>query len=226
MENAQEAKTNEVNEQQATPAEEVKQAEETPKTFTQEELDKIIADRIARERKKLEKYADYDDIRNKLSQFEKEAEERRLAEMTEKERAEELAKKHAEEKDQLARQLEELQNEIRQKAIHNEFIKLAHQHKIAYIDDAYRLADWSNVGVEGDQVKGVEDVVKALVESKPFLLAQEPQEPRTIGRPSNPSQATSKTNEQLLAAAREKARSGDPQHMAEYSRLKRELGVE
>lgn len=225
MEQSQESKVNEVSEQQATPAEEAKQTEAPQKTFTQEELDKIIADRIARERKKYEKYADYDDLKNKLARYEKEAEERRLAEMSEKERAEELARMHAEEKEQLARELEELRKEIREKAIQSEFYKLANKYKITYVDDAYRLADLSGVEVEGNEIKGLEDAVKALAESKPFLLA--PEEPRTIGRPSNPStSATSKTAEQLLAAAREKARSGDPHHMAEYSRLKRELGVE
>src|SRR5699024_11170633 len=64
------------------------------RTFTQAELDEIIAKRIERERNK---YADYEEIRKKVDQYEKEAEERRLAEMSEKEKAEELAKKYEEE---------------------------------------------------------------------------------------------------------------------------------
>lgn len=42
------------------------QAEGADKTFTQEQLDTIIADRLARERSK---YADYDDLKSKAAKF-------------------------------------------------------------------------------------------------------------------------------------------------------------
>lgn len=198
--------------------EEVKRLE-----LTQDELDEIIAKRVARERKK---FADYDEKSKRLAELEKEAEERRLAEMSEKERAEELAKKFEEEKQTLAKQLEELHEANKQKDIRNEFYRFAQKEGIEYIDDAFRLADLSTVEYGEDGVKGVEEVVKALVEGKPFLLKRETQEPKQIGAPSNPVKASAaKTKEQLLEEARKKARSGRPEDMAEYSRLKRELGV-
>ncbi|MDP1417438.1 hypothetical protein Q8G35_03335 [Peribacillus simplex] len=68
---------------------------ETPeaKTFTQAEVDKILTDRIARANRKLEKFADYDDVKTKASEYEKLLEEKRLAELSKKGRLEEIAKK-------------------------------------------------------------------------------------------------------------------------------------
>src|SRR5690625_3502034 len=151
------------------------------KTFTQAELDEIIANRIERERKK---YADYDDVKTKLSELEKEAEERRLAELSEKERAEELAKKYEQEKSELAEQLTELQRKVEREKVTNAFIVEAQAAGIAYIDDALKLADLTDVKVDGDAVTGIDVVVKELVESRPFLLPQEKPKPREIGAPS------------------------------------------
>lgn len=195
------------------------------KTFTQEELDKIVADRIARERKKLDKFADYDDLKAKAAEYEKKLEEQRLAELSEKERAEEIAKKAEEEKSALAKQLEELRKANEQEKIHSQFIKVATSQNIAYIEDALRLADLSAVTVEDGKVIGVEDVVKALVDNKPFLLAKK--QPKPIGESSNGSaEISDKTSEQLLREAAEKARtSGRTEDRAAYAKLKRELGL-
>lgn len=194
------------------------------KTFTQEELDKIVADRIARERKKLDKFADYDDLKTKAAEYEKRLEEQRLAELSEKERAEEIAKKAEEEKSELAKQLEELRKANEQEKIHNEFIKVATSQNVAYIEDALRLADLSAVTVEDGKVIGVVDVVKALVDNKPFLLAKK--QPKPIGESSNGSADVSdKTSDQLLREAAEKAkRTGRTEDKVAYATLKRELG--
>lgn len=169
--------------------EEVKRLE-----LTQDELDEIIAKRVARERKKLDKYADYDEIKQKAQEYEA--------------------------------QLEKKEAIIREKAIRHTFDRVAQNEGIAYLDDAWKLADTSAVEYGEDGVKGVEEVVKSLVEGKPFLLKREIQEPKQIGSPSNPAKdSAAKTKEQLLEEARKKARSGRPEDMAEYSRLKRELGV-
>lgn len=193
------------------------------KLFTQEELDEILAKRLERERKK---YKDVEEKLKRLEQLEKEAEERRLKELSEQERLQELLKKAEEEKSTLAKQLEELQNAVKHERIVNEFVKLAHKYNIAYVDDALKLADLSSVTVDEDGVHGVEDVIKKLVEEKPFLLAQQPKEPKTIGGPSNPKPATDKTKEQLLREAAEKARkSGRIEDRVAYAKLKRELGI-
>ena len=216
-----------VNKPDTTPAKADKTSGQEPdkngKIFTQEELDEIIAKRIERERKK---FADYEDIKTKLTEYEKKLEEQRLAELSEKDRAEELAKKAEEEKEKLAQQLAELQQQVQQEKIANEFIKQATAHNIAYIDDALKLADLSAVKVNEDgKVEGVEEAVKALVENKPFLVKQT-KEPKQIGGGSQTKVPEGNTAEQLLREAAEKAQSSNRiEDMAAYAKLKRELGV-
>lgn len=196
---------------------------ESEKTFTQAELDEIIAKRIERERNK---YADYEEIRKKAEQYEKEAEERRLAEMSEKERAEELAKKYEEEKSELARQLNELKSQIQQEKINNAFIKAAQAANIEYVDDALKLADLSAVEVDEDgKVNGVQDVIDSLIENKPFLLAQQKPK-RSVGEPTNNGgeRMTDKTAEQMLKEAEDKAKkTGRIEDRMAAAKLRREI---
>ncbi len=155
---------------------------ESEKTFTQSELDEIIAKRIERERKKFE---GFDELKEKATKYEQEAEERRLAELSEKERAEELAKKYEEEKAELAKQLDEYRAQVEREKVRNAFITKAQQANIAYIDDALALADLSKVTVGEEGVIGIDEVITSLVEGKPFLLGQQTKEPKTIGDASN-----------------------------------------
>lgn len=216
---------NDNNDAQLTPekAENNNDDAQDTKTFTQEQLDEIVAKRLERERKK---FADYDEIRKKAEEYEKQLEEKRLAELSEKERAEEIAKKAQAEKEALEAQLNEFKAQVEREKITNEFIKQAQAANIAYIDDALALADLSAVKVEEGRVVGVDDVVKSLIENKPFLLAQK-QQPKTIGDASNPSKNDAqKSAEQLLNEAAEKAKkSGRMEDLAAYSKLKRELGL-
>ncbi|MGM0973405.1 MAG: hypothetical protein ACQEW2_10865 [Bacillota bacterium] len=191
-----------------------------PKTFTQEELDRVVADRIARERKK---YADYDDLKTKSSEYEKLLEEQRLADLGEKEKLEAIAKKHEEEKLLLSKQLQDLTEKAKAEKIRSEFVKLATSNQIGYLDDAFNLADLSAVTIDEDgKVSGMEEAIKALVESKPFLVAKKQ---KSIGDPHNGGSTTlDKTAEQLLkdAAAKAKA-SGRIEDKMAYAALKAEL---
>ncbi|MGG0793172.1 hypothetical protein ABE137_03975 [Brevibacillus laterosporus] len=160
---------------------------ETPKTFTQEELDKIVADRIARERKKSEKYADYDELKTKLAEYEREQEEKQRAEMTEIERWKTDYEKETAAKQALEQSVAEIEAKYRQEKIRNTFITAATNANIAHIDDAYILAstDLSRVTFdESGNVIGVDSVIQSLVETKPYLVAQAKKEPTTIGGPS------------------------------------------
>src|SRR5690625_1118203 len=182
----------------------VEETKET--TFTQAELDEIVAKRLERERKK---YADYDDVKEQLTELEQAAEERRLAELSEKERAEELAKKYEQEKAELAEQLAEYQQKVEQEKVTNAFIVEAQAAGITYIEDALKLADLSEVTVEDGKVAGVKEAVGTLVEGRPYLLPQqETPKPREIGGPSggSPVDDDIKTLESELEAA-EKARN-------------------
>jgi hypothetical protein len=194
-----------------------------PKTFTQAELDDLIEKRIARERKKFE---GFDDLKKKAEEFERQLEEKKLAELSEKDRAEELRKKAEEQAKQYASQLDQLQAQIRGERINNEFIKAATALNVAYVDDALKLADLSAVEFDeqGNPV-GVDAIVKALVDNKPFLVASQ-QKPRPIGESTNsPSEALDKTSDQLLKEAADKAkRTGKTEDMIAYATLKAKLG--
>ncbi|MGG4217583.1 scaffolding protein [Paenibacillus jamilae] len=174
------------------------------KTFTQEELDQVIADRIARERKK---YADYDELKTKLSDFEREKEEREKEKMsvTERLEAEKAAALKAAEDARVER--DKALTAANQRLIKAEFRTMARELNIRpdALEDAYVLADLSSASVGDDgSINGVEDVVKALIENKPFLVEQPKKEPSPIGGPSggNPYDKETRTLEQQLAEAR------------------------
>lgn len=211
---------------QTTEQQEAPAVEATPKTFSQDEVNDLIAKRLEREKKKFDKYADYDDIKAKASGYEKQLEEKRLAEMSEKERLEEIAKKHEEEKQSYAKELEALRENIKAEKIRNEFIKVATGNNIGYLDDAFSLADLSAVTVgEDGKVVGMDEAVKALVDNKPFLVAKK--QPKPIGESTNGAEKnTEKTAEQILKEAADKARKSNKQEdIANYLKIKRELGI-
>ena len=200
---------------------------DTPKTFTQDELDKIVADRISRERKKLEKFADYDDLKTKASEYEKALEEKRLAELSAQERAEELAKKYEAERNDLEKKLTDYQAKVERQQVVNAFIKAAPGANIPAdrIDAALKLADLSAVTVGENGIEGLDAVMGALVETYGFLAeTKKPQKP--IGEPSNsPKDTADKTTEQMLREAAEKAkRTGKTEDMIAYATLKAQLG--
>ena len=153
-------------------------------------------------------------------------EEKKRQEMTEIERLQADLKAKEEAEQSLAKQIENLKEQMRQERIANAFIKAATVHNIAYIDDAFKLADFSSVKVNDDgSVEGIEDVVKNLVETKPYLLKKQ-QTP--IGEPTNNGQKdkSDKTAEQLLEEAKQKAlKTGRAEDRAAYAKLKRELGL-
>ena len=196
------------------------------KTFTQEELDKIVADRIARERKKFDKFADYDDLKTKASEYEKALEEKRLSELTAQERAEELVKKFEAERNEYAKQLEDLKSQAQREKVVNAFIKAAPSANIPAdrIDAALKLADLAAVTVGENGVEGLDTVLSALVEQYSFLAeTKKPQKP--IGDATNSRQdVAEKTSEQLLRDAAEKAkRTQKTEDFIAYATLKAQL---
>ncbi|MCY9582446.1 hypothetical protein [Paenibacillus alvei] len=197
---------------------------EPEKTFTQAELDDIVTKRLERERKK---FTDYDDLKSKLAEYEHEREEKQRAEMTEIERFKADLEKDQAAKQTLESELTTLRESVKQEHIRNAFITAAQAANIAYIDDAWSLADKSEINVGDDgKVVGIDALIASLVESKPFLVAQNPTKPKTIGDPTDVPPKGQKTAEQMLKEAADKARaSGRSEDRAAYAKLKRELGL-
>lgn len=201
----------------------VESPESAEKTFTQAQLDELIAKRIERERKK---FVDYDEIKAKVSEYEAQLQAQREAEMSEVEKAQDQAKQFEAQLAEIRAQLETERNNARQQAIKNEFIKVATSANIIDIDAAMALSDLSAVEIgEDGKVNGVDDVIKTLVEHKPYLVAKKQTQP--IGTATNGGNGgqTEKTADQLLAEAAEKARkSGTLADKVAYAQLKKQLG--
>ncbi|AOC55329.1 Clp protease ClpB [Bacillus pumilus] len=149
--------------------------------LTQEELDSIITKRVSRTESK---YADYGELKEKLSVYEKAEQERADAELTELDRIKKELEAKSEVEQSLTQQIEDLKKADEQNKITNEFIKIATAHGIAYVDDALRLADLSEVKVEEGKVHGIEGVVREIVDNKPYLI-KSTQNSKPIGQPTN-----------------------------------------
>lgn len=199
---------------------------EPEKTFTQAELDEIVAKRLARDRKGRE---DYDDIKAKLAEIEKAEEERKKAEMTAAERLEAERAEALKAAEDAKAERDKALTAANQRLIKAEFRAIARELNIRTdaLDDAYVLADLSAVQVDDDgNIAGVKDVVEALLTNKPFLADQPKPQPKPIGGASGGGEPADKTKEQLLKEAADKARkSGRIEDQAAFAKLKRELGL-
>lgn len=173
------------------------------KKFSQEDVDKLISDRLTREKKK---YADYEELLTFKKQAEELAEKQRLENLSEIERAKEEAKSLQDKYSTLEQELATLRENNKKQTIVNEFIKLATQKQVAYIDDALLLAqnDLATIQIdENGKPTGVDSIVEALLTNKPYLVKQKEPQSKDIGGPSNldPNKEV-KTLEQQLAEAK------------------------
>jgi len=210
------------------PAETKVESSETPaetqeKLLTQAEFEEALKKRLERERKK---FADYDELKTKASEYEAQLEAKRLSELSEVEKAQEQARKFEEQLTSLTAQLEAERIKAQQQAIKNEFIKVASGANIIDFDGALKLSDLSAVSVdENGAVVGVDDVIKTLVENKPYLVAKKTTQPIGSATNSGTSKYVDKSADQLLAEAAQKARkSGRVEDRVAFDKLKRELG--
>jgi len=176
------------------PAEPTPSPEPKTVTMTQEELDALIAKSKGQVKRQ---YADYDDLKTKLSEYEAQEEERKKAQMSEQERIQaelDAAKKKAEEAEQ---QREQALSAANQRAIKAEFKLAAAGANIRKdaLDDAFLLVDKTGITVdENGDVIGLAEAVTKLIESKPYLIdVKEPKEPKQIGGANNPKDDERKT---------------------------------
>lgn len=175
------------------------------KTFTQAELDLIVADRLARERKKAEKFADYDELKTKLTALEQAEAERAKADLTEAERLTadlEAARIKAQEAEERGAAAITTANK---RLINAEFKALAREMNVpaGRLAAALKLADLSSASVdnEGNTV-GVKEAVEALIAAEPYLVAETKAKPIGGGGGGNPDEDERKTLEAQLSEAR------------------------
>jgi hypothetical protein len=134
---------------------------ETPPAWTppkdQAQLDRIIRDRINRER---EKYADYNDLKTKASEFDKIKE----ANQSELEKAQTRAQ-------ELEEKATKAEQRAMQMAIRSAVINEASKQKAISPEAVYKLIDTGTLTVKEDgTVEGVNEAVTALLGDNTFLV--------------------------------------------------------
>lgn len=190
----------------------------------QAEVDRIASERAARERKK---YADYDDLKTKLSDFEKAEEDRKKAAMTEIERAQAETAEALKKAQEAEEARSKTQDTVNQRLIRAELRLMAKELGVRTeaLDDVFVLADRSAVTIGDDgEVVGAKEAVEALIKAKPYL-AEAKKQPKQIGEPSNhDDKGAQKSKEQILTGLAEKARkTGRIEDRMAYAAAKDEL---
>lgn len=126
-------------------------------TFTQDDVDRIIRERIARER---EKYADYDAVKERAARLDQIEE----AQRTDLEKAQKRAEKAERERDEA---VQRANTSLAKAAV----VAEAGRRGVIDPDAAYQLLPEGSVAVGDDgQVTGLDEALTALVDAKPYLV--------------------------------------------------------
>lgn len=146
----------------------------TGKLFTQEELNRYLADERKKERGK---FADYDDLKTKAAKL-AEIEQANLTE------AEKLQKQLDDARQAIARaeqaRLDALET-VKTSTIRAAVVSKAAELNFENPEDAYSLLDKTGLSIsDAGQVEGVETALKSLAEQKKYLIKQQQ------GRPLEP----------------------------------------
>jgi hypothetical protein len=132
---------------------------EPPKTFTQEDIDKAVESRLARERKK---FSDYDELKAKAEKL-AEIEAANLSDLEKERAAREAAEARA----------SELASKAEKAAVNAAIVKAAVAAGVKSTDAVLRAIDKTGLTVGDDgQVSGAEDAVKALLAEIPALVGE------------------------------------------------------
>lgn len=144
--------------------------EQAPKTFTQEQVDAIIKDRLARQ---ADRFKDYEDLKKAAGRL-KEIEDANLSEI-------EKAKKASADAEARAQAAEARAREITTRL---EVERQARRLNIVDEDAAYRLLEAGAITYgDGGQPTNVEELLKELVKARPYLVVQA----SSGGSPMNPA---------------------------------------
>lgn len=178
---------------------------EPAKTFTQEELDRVVGERLARER---EKYADYDELKQAKARLD----EIEAANKSELEKAVQRAEQAEADRDKAAQKAAEI---ARRAAV----IAEAPKQGAVDPDAVVALIGSDRVTVADDgQVTGAEQAVKELLDAKKYLVGEPRLPGPSDGGPRPPAPPTD-----LLKQAEEALAKGDVQ---ESIRLKTQADLQ
>lgn len=158
-------------EENPTPAE-AEKLTDTPaeKTFSQAELEEILAKRLKREK---EKQAELDAKLKRLEEFEKAEEERKKAEMSEAERLKAEKEEAAKKAEEATEQAKKAQESANQRILNTEIRSVARALNANDPADVLALLDKSGIEMDDEgNVVGVEEAVKSLKEAKPWMFKQ------------------------------------------------------
>lgn len=198
--------------QTGTPPETGGEQDGGERTFTQEELDAVVRQRLERERSK---YIDYDDLKAKASKWAEHEE----AQKTELQKLQDKA-------DKLEREKQASEAGYRDRLLRAEVRIQAAQMGFRNPDDAYRLADLQGLEIDDDgNAAGVKEALDKLVQDRPYLLdvdeSGKPRPPITDGREGNPpSRDTIPDSVQAgVEAAQQYGYTVDPKKVAERAKL-------
>jgi hypothetical protein len=199
------------------------------KTFTQTEIDKIVADRVAREKKKLEKFADYDELKTKLSEYTKAEDERKKAEMTETERLQ----AELDDLKRIAQEAEESKSKTLESAnkrlLKSEFKLLAKEFGVRKdaLDDAFVLADMAGVEIDEEgNVTGVKEALETLKKAKAYLFGVTEYADPSPGQHETKREAPQEQTKRKLQELADKAKkTGRIEDKIAYASFKAELGI-
>jgi hypothetical protein len=215
-----------VNEQETV---EVPENKPETKTFTQDEVNKLLAERVARANKKIEKFADYDELKTKLAEYTKAEEERKQSEMSEVEKLQAQLQKF----EQQAKEAEETKLKTLESAnkrlIKSEFKVLAKDLGVRKdaLDDAFVLADMSSVEIDDEgNVTGVKEALESLKKAKAYLFGvTEYADPSPGQHETKRDNAQEQSRRKLQELADKAKKTGRIEDKIAYASFKAELGI-
>lgn len=166
-------------------------------TYTQDQIDAMIANRLERERKK---FADYDELKKAAEKL-RELEQAQLSEQERIAAELETEKQARQQAEQIA---EQARNEARATLLRAAVLAEAGRQRARVPDDAWRLVDQSLLTLsEEGTVSGAEQAVKTLIEAGRLPVMDKPAAPSLdggAGSGERPGQTPTLTDEELEIA--------------------------
>lgn len=211
--------------QEAQEAEVKEQSNEA--RFTQNDLDKIVQERIARERNK---YSDYEELRQKVSEYNQLKSMQEEKDLESKQQYEKLKESWAKEKEIFQQKLNEkeqaityerignsLTNEILNQNAYPDAIDLLRS-KAVFEDGEVKIKGHDSNGIE--TLLSVQDGVKSFLENKPYLIKSTA--PKGSGTSPAISDGTQGNQNNLIAELELAQQTGNRKRVAEVKALIRQ----